>query len=363
MRVRPQEQESRNNEYYLEPEINLSDYVHLLWKWKWMIIIGTIICALAAIMYNHFRPSTPTFKVSALIELDPRLNDLEKIKTDIKSSSFNDRIIKELTHLNFKGTQIPQSIEFKVDVLPNMLLVSCEIPDETVGKAVLNLLIEQLRKQQRDKIEKVKSELETRALILTKKGFEIANVENEIKMMNARREITKVTIDYIQRRIKQVGVVSQAVSNTESKDAFEMPADLSLANRKEIDYLVLNQEDLLASLMNIDYSIQNRKGMASILKAEHKILIKEKQRLENSPEMLPFREELAHMRSIAFKKTPSAELLPKKFNTKRNAFASGVLGFFVFAIVAFLIEYLKNAFRKNASPRQQHSLKTESKNF
>ncbi|MBW2545529.1 MAG: hypothetical protein JRD43_08815, partial [Deltaproteobacteria bacterium] len=33
---------------YYEDEINLIDYLRVLWKWKWLIMAGTLICAIAA---------------------------------------------------------------------------------------------------------------------------------------------------------------------------------------------------------------------------------------------------------------------------------------------------------------------------
>jgi len=43
-----QQSDPQNYPPYYEDEINLIDYLRVLWKWKWLIIVGTLICAIAA---------------------------------------------------------------------------------------------------------------------------------------------------------------------------------------------------------------------------------------------------------------------------------------------------------------------------
>ncbi len=48
MTIQHQQQNSAQDNYYSDDEIELIDLLRVLWKWKWMIILITFVCMLAA---------------------------------------------------------------------------------------------------------------------------------------------------------------------------------------------------------------------------------------------------------------------------------------------------------------------------
>ncbi|MEA1935451.1 MAG: Wzz/FepE/Etk N-terminal domain-containing protein, partial [Thermodesulfobacteriota bacterium] len=65
------QQESNQQPYpqnypHYEDEINLIDYLRVLWKWKWFIIAGTLICAVAAAVISLQMPKV--YEISTVIE-------------------------------------------------------------------------------------------------------------------------------------------------------------------------------------------------------------------------------------------------------------------------------------------------------
>ena len=52
----PNQQQYPQNYPPYEDEINLIDYLRVLWKWKWLIIAGTLICAVAAAVISSQMP-------------------------------------------------------------------------------------------------------------------------------------------------------------------------------------------------------------------------------------------------------------------------------------------------------------------
>jgi len=74
-----------------EDEVELIDYLRTMWKWKWLIIGGTLLCTFAAAIYGFTRPVVRMYKVSTLIEIDPNieLDPIDKIKSMIEYSIFN----------------------------------------------------------------------------------------------------------------------------------------------------------------------------------------------------------------------------------------------------------------------------------
>jgi len=99
-----------------EDEIELIDYLHVVWKWKWLIIGGTLLCILVVAFYGFTRPVVRMYKVSALIEIDPeaKLDPLDKIKSMIEYRIFNQQVLNDLS--NPQGTSKPRSLAFEVNI-------------------------------------------------------------------------------------------------------------------------------------------------------------------------------------------------------------------------------------------------------
>ena len=86
-----QEQYPQNYPPY-EDEINLIDYLKVLWKWKWLIIAGTMICAVAAAVISLQMPKI--YEISTVIALFMAVFlafFIEYIKNASKASSANKR--------------------------------------------------------------------------------------------------------------------------------------------------------------------------------------------------------------------------------------------------------------------------------
>jgi uncharacterized protein involved in exopolysaccharide biosynthesis len=97
-----------------EDEIELIDYLRVVWKWKWLIIGGTLLCLFAVAIYGYTRPVFKMYKVSALIEIDPeaKLDQFDKIKSMIEYGIVNQQVLNDLSKL--KGISNPQSLSFEV---------------------------------------------------------------------------------------------------------------------------------------------------------------------------------------------------------------------------------------------------------
>ena len=57
MTIQPQQPNPmQNNYYYPDDEIELIDYLRVLWKWKWLIIMITFVCMVAAGVVSFMMP-------------------------------------------------------------------------------------------------------------------------------------------------------------------------------------------------------------------------------------------------------------------------------------------------------------------
>ena len=88
-----------------EGEIELIDYLRVMWRWKWLIVGGTLLCILAVAIYGFTRPSVKMYKVSAIIEIEPDLEVVGKAKSMIEYGIFNQQVLNDLVSL--EGTAKP----------------------------------------------------------------------------------------------------------------------------------------------------------------------------------------------------------------------------------------------------------------
>ena len=208
----------RKNQY--EDEIELIDYLRVMWKWKWLIIGGTLLCILAVVIYSSTRPVIKMYKVSALIEIDheAKLDPLVKIKSMIEYGIFNQQVLNDLT--NFEGIAKPQHLAFKVNVPKKLdiLDVSFKARNPDTGKTVLNTLIKKLEQEYKERIYQARYQFDE---TIKKKSEFIKDIEANIKLIkfennNQMAQLTS-KIRNIQANIEQIKLVKgNEISNLKS---------------------------------------------------------------------------------------------------------------------------------------------------
>jgi len=137
---------------YPEPgdEVTLADYLRVLWKWKWLIVIGTLVIVVSTVAFVYQLPRV--YEVSAVIEpglagLNDRgdrlyLDNVDNITSKINEKTYNRKIAEEL---KLEPEEWPVWPEAKTDrrTKSNIARVTLESPmDQTDrGKEVLSSLI------------------------------------------------------------------------------------------------------------------------------------------------------------------------------------------------------------------------------
>jgi capsular polysaccharide biosynthesis protein len=173
-----QEQE---NDIDKEKSINLMEYVEVLWKRKWLILLPTLGCAILAGIYSL--TLSKTWEVTALIQpgkftnqtADGKLEDVavtdpKQLAGQISQEAYNNLIAAEL---NLDIHKFPR---LQAELLRDTKLVKISIRDRDVqkSKAVISSLFTL-----------VKSDLDKRIDVETKMiDAQIVNIENMIKQKN-----------------------------------------------------------------------------------------------------------------------------------------------------------------------------------
>ena len=132
-----------------EDTIELIDYLRVVWKWKWFIIILTIACAIAAGIISFSLPKI--YEVSMLIE--PAVIDIDKnskpifldspsnIKSKIDSQAYNGKIY---TRLNADPKKLELNFKTVQPINSNILRISLEMEDINKGIQSLSILFNEL---------------------------------------------------------------------------------------------------------------------------------------------------------------------------------------------------------------------------
>lgn len=121
-----------------EDEIELMDYLKVLWKWKYLILLGTLVCAgIAAIISFNMTKIYQVKMVVApgILKIDDNgkrlyIDSLKNIQTMIESGTFDEQILAGLGE-NAEG----DSLSFKVEAPKglNALRISLETADKAQG--------------------------------------------------------------------------------------------------------------------------------------------------------------------------------------------------------------------------------------
>ena len=369
----PDQRDQRKDQF--EDEIELIDYLRVLWKWKWLTIGGTLLCILVAGIYGFTRPVVKTYKVSALIEIDPRakLDPLDKIKSMIEYGIFNQQVLNDLS--NLQGISKPESLSFEVAIPKdlNLLDIAYKTPDADLGKAVLNSLVKRIEENYAEAIEKANENI-AYYIELMKKQFELdlAGIRGRIKESAADIETLREKISLIRDRIDQTKkMLKQAELNSakladkrvattlDSQDetghanvflqasAIQQIINYPIELRERIDSLIFKEKAFLSDILLKNNVIKGLEKDIEILKLKHELGVRGKEevsRLKSEIELM--KRDLSNVTGIVIKQPPAAFLLPIKYKAKRNALLAGVVGLFFLIFLAFFIEYIKNASKR-----------------
>src|SRR5210317_1660825 len=105
---------------YPEDEIELIDLLRVIWKWKYLIIGGTLVCALAAMVISLIMPKI--FRIQTIIRPgilsfgedgeSVYIDTPDNIKALVETGAFSKKILDDLDESN--TTDIPGELHFKV---------------------------------------------------------------------------------------------------------------------------------------------------------------------------------------------------------------------------------------------------------
>ena len=327
------------NEY--EDEVNLMDYLNVIWKRKWLIIIPTFFLVIVVGIYSFLLP--PQWEIDALIQPSKFLiqteqgqfnevviTDPKQIAGQINQAAYNNLIAAEL---NLDIREFPK---LKAENLRDTNLVRVLIKEKDVEKAklILHSLFKHLKRQLDEKVDieikGIDSQIKSREIEESRIEEEIKTYKNKLDIIKRRKKEIEKELSDIRKRIEALEKEQSLSLKKENRSESESLAMLLYSNEIQQSLEYHNTLNELLSEKKIEEEDIN-------LEIENKDeTIKQ---LEN--EIGNLNERRGRIDYAQLIKEPTSSLYPVAPKKKRNVIIAGILGLMIFTMLAFFLEYLE----------------------
>ena len=204
-----------------EDEIELMDYLKVLWKWKYLILVGTIACALVAgiVSFNMTKVYETKMVISpGILKIGDNgdrlyIDSLQNIQTMIDSGSFTGQILEGMEK-PAEG-DLPKDLSFKVTTPKglNALQISYETSDKKQGLQILSDLGNLLREKFRTVVSYYQQEYEMQK---DQQTNELGKIDSNISNVKAAIKNKELEIkDQSQRATEVESEIDRIGKNTE----------------------------------------------------------------------------------------------------------------------------------------------------
>ena len=372
-------------------EIELMDYLLVIWKRKWLIILPTLFCVIAAGVISFLLPQK--WEVDAIIQpsrlfvqnqqgefQEVVVTNPNQIAGQINEDSY-DRLIA--AELNVDLTKFPQ---LKAQTLRNTNLVRVSIREEDVqmGKSVLLSLFKHLKIELDKKVDVEMKGIDTKITenenLIKLKELNIKDALNEIKLEGIEKNKIRQEILSSENKLKiseerEKNILEEMKTVKQRIDEIEAQQKEALAQKKEeseaISLLLYSNEvqnnfryfNILDEKLsnekiireNLDLSIKERKESIKISDTQiDKLKIgidKIKNEMDNTKNDISLlRERKGQIDYAQLIKEPTPSLYPVSPRKKLNVVIAGILGLMIFTMLAFFIEYIKKHKEESGKP-------------
>ena len=325
-------------------EIELMDYLLVIWKWKYLILGGTLLGAIIVLTISIMTPKTPkTYRIDMMFTSGIKdINETGK-KVYIEPASNTKALIesailnKEISSCvkNSSNGDGTKSLSFDVSIQGNLnvIKVSYETIDPNKGVTILNCLTEILLNEYSDQVQFYKDDSD-RKIKLKKSDLAVLNLEKE--------RIKKETIN-IQKTLADLESKNKLIANElqsllkQRNDFWEKTSQDTLLSNLLVSNII--QENLNVersyfeqiqrynSIMNnIEYYLSEKQKHIEKILVEIEILEEKKNNIQNIKILQP---------------PTAAQLLTEKSKTKIHTILASFFGFFLTIFLAFFIEYIR----------------------
>lgn len=323
-----------------ENEFELMDYLNVIWKRKWLIIIPTFILVLFVGIYSFTLPKiweiealivpskyflqTENGQFSEILVTDPK-----QIAAQINQKTY-DRLIASKMKLDIE--EFPK-IEAENLLDTNLVKVSLRSQDRTKAKQILLALFDQLKTELDDKVKiefkQIDSQIKSNEIEKLRLYEEIKTLKNKLNIIKKRESEIEKEIDETRKRMESLENEQRLSLKKENRNETESLALLLYSNEIQLS---LRYHNSLNELLN-SKKIEKENIILGIENQGKKI-----NQIENENETL--NEKKARIDYAELIKEPTSSLGPVAPKKKQMVIIAGMLGLFIFTMLAFFLEYI-----------------------
>lgn len=325
---------------HFEDEIELIDVLRVIWKWKYIIIVGTAVCGMIALIISL--KMTKVYSISMTLKpgilkigeqgKNVYIDSPQNIKDLIDSGAFNNQILNYLKEN--KLDNIPNKLDFKLTIPKNSdnINVKYETADIKKGVIIQDHLSKLLINEYDKKVKHFREEYDITSSLL----------KHEIDLIIANIQSYKRQIRNIEKRNSELILEIKLIKNNTSNLVSEKNKLLS-TNLREKDipqvlfhtYLIQENLKLSNSYLNEinDYMFKKEEQLKNIRDLEYK-----KENIIYDLKKIQY--ERDNIQNIQILEPPNSNHYPIKPKTKLNIIFALLAGLFLMMFLAFLLEYL-----------------------
>lgn len=371
-----------------ENEIEWMDYMNVLWKRKWLIIIPTFILVLAVGVYSFFLHKK--WEIEALLMPgkffayndkgqfnEITVTDPKQIAEQINAASYNYLIAAELS------LEIRELPKLKAENIKETKLVRITAKENDVERAklVLNSLFNHLKSDIDKKIEVEIKDIDTRirtseSLIKHKELLikdnlteiklkqigknkiqqEILSAENKSEISEERGKNILLEMKEVKKRIHELEKQQNKVlaENKGENEAVTLLLYLNEVQNNLHHYSTLDERLVNEKITQENLSLlrkekkEDMKQSDTIIEKLRIDIDKIKNDIENVKNLIGFlKEKKARIDYAQLIKKPTPSLRPVYPQKKLNVILAGIVGLMIFTILAFFLERLEKQNVKN----------------
>lgn len=323
-----------------EDEIELIDILRAIWKWKYLILAGTVVCGLiAAIISFNMRKiySIDMIMRPGILSVGEQgknvyIDSPQNIKALIDSGTFNDNILNYLNKIKVRN--IPKKLTFKVKIPVNSDTIKVEYETDDIkqgmiiqsqlGKLLLGnymSMVTYFKNEYDMKLKSLKSESEYIKATIQSKKRNVKNLENRIDELNSESKLIKNNTNNLIRERNKLLAENPKEQNILPVLVYSntIQQNLQLSNnyQNEINNYKQQKENELQNIEQSENDISNK---------------------FNEIKNLQFKKE--NIQNIQILQPPTKNPLLIRPKTKLYIILGLVVGFFLMIFLALLLEYI-----------------------
>ena len=324
-----------------EDEIELMDYLNVIWKKKWLIILPTLFCVVIVGIISFRLPHI--WEVDAIIQPSKILVKTEQgqfeevvvvspkqIVGQISQEAYNRLIGAEL---NLDIRTFP---ELKAENIKdtNLVKISIRERDTEEAKLILFSLFKHLKADLDEKIDiemkGIDSQIKNQEIVKTMIEDQIKVFKSKLRIVKQRKKEIEAEMSDVRKRIKSLEEEQRVNLKKEKRSESESLGMLLYSNEIQQS---LRYHNTLNELLN------NKKIEEENLNLELDNGDKNISQIENTINDL--NEERGRIDYAQLIKEPTSSLYPVSPRKKLNVLIAGILSLMIFTILAFFLEYIR----------------------